>query len=336
MNGYRAPVWLHGDGSWGGNLQTVWPALFGRRYRGPAPRFERQRWTTPDGDFIDLDWQRSEQPCAPGQRRLLVLFHGLEGSSASSYAQAFAAQARELGWDFVLPHFRGCSGELNHAPRAYHSGDFEEIGWILQRLRTEAHPLSRGPMLAAGVSLGGNALLRWVEEAGASAATIVDAAAAVSSPVDLAAGGHAIGLGFNKQVYTRMFLRSMLPKALAKLAQHPRLFNRERLLAARNLHDFDNVFTAPLHGFRDTDDYWSRGSAKPHLHAVRIPTLLLNARNDPFVPATSLPREAEVGQHVRLWQPLQGGHVGFPAGLPPGDVLTMPRQVMAWLDSPDL
>ncbi len=335
MIDYRAPRWLAGAGNWGGNLQTVWPALFARSHLDSAPRFERERWATPDGDFIDLDWLR--QPIAAGarQRRLLVLFHGLEGSSASSYSQAFASQARQLGWDFVMPHFRGCSGELNHAPRAYHSGDYEEIGWILQRLR-ELHPAGVGPLLAVGVSLGGNALLRWIEEAGSSAAITVDAAAAVSSPVDLAAGGHAIGQGFNRQVYTRMFLRSMVPKALAKLAQHPGLFDRHRLLAARNLYDFDNVFTAPLHGFRDTDDYWARGSAKPHLAQIRIPTLVLNARNDPFVPAASLPREAEVGHHVRLWQPAEGGHVGFPAGAPPGDVLTMPRQVLAWLDAPDV
>ncbi|MEO8280345.1 MAG: alpha/beta fold hydrolase [Ideonella sp.] len=335
MIAYRAPRWLGGNQGLGGNLQTVWPALFARDHHGAQPRFERERWTTPDGDFIDLDWQRLEGVAAPGQCKLLVLFHGLEGSSASPYAQAFASQARQSGWDFVVPHFRGCSGELNHAPRAYHSGDFEEIGWILSRLR-ERHPAAAGPMFGVGISLGGNALLRWVEEAGLSAASTLQAAAAVSSPVDLAAGGYAIGSGFNRLVYTRMFLRSMVPKALAKLAQHPRLFDRERLLASRSLYDFDNVFTAPLHGFRDTDDYWTRGSAKPHLPLVRIPTLLLNARNDPFIPAASLPREHEVGQHVRLWQPTQGGHVGFPAGLPPGDVLTMPRQVMAWLEAPDL
>ena len=335
MNAYRSPRWLAGDRAWGGNLQTVWPALFARSHHGAAPHFDRQRWATPDGDFIDLDWYRFSGNAEPGQRKLLVLFHGLEGSSASPYSQAFASHARQSGWDFVVAHFRGCSGELNHAPRAYHSGDFEEIGWILARLR-ELHPTSAGPLFAVGISLGGNALLRWVEEAGNSASTTLRAAAAVSSPVDLAAGGHAIGRGFNRLVYTRMFLRSMVPKALAKLAQHPGLFDRDRLLAARSLYDFDNVFTAPLHGFRDTDDYWSRGSAKPHLQHVRIPTLLLNARNDPFIPADSLPREHEVGQHVRLWQPVHGGHVGFPAGWPPGDVLTMPQRVMAWLDAPDL
>ncbi|WP_418317464.1 YheT family hydrolase [Piscinibacter sakaiensis] len=335
MEAFQAPRWLAGSGSWGGNLQTVWPALFSRRHIGRPAAFQRERWTSPDGDFIDVDWQRQPAAAPAGEHCLLVLFHGLEGSSASPYAQAFAAHAAHCGWDFVVPHFRGCSGELNHAPRAYHSGDYEEIGWILDRLR-RAHPASRGPMRAVGVSLGGNALLRWAEEAGQSAAATVQAVAAVSSPVDLAAGGHAIGRGFNRQVYTRMFLRSMVPKALAKLAQHPGLFDRERLLAARDLYQFDDVFTAPLHGFRGVDDYWSRGSSKPHLRDIRIPALLLNALNDPFVPARSLPRADEVGDHVRLWQPAEGGHVGFPAGPPPGHLLTMPQQVMAWLAAPDL
>jgi len=226
-----------------------------------------------------------------------------------------------------VPHFRGCSGEINLAPRAYHSGDFEEIGWILARVRS-AHA---GRIAAVGVSLGGNALLRWAEEAGDSAARSVGAVAAVSSPVDLAAGGRAIGSGFNRAVYTRMFLRTMKPKALRKLTQHPGLFDRDKLLAARTLYEFDNIFTAPLHGFRDTDDYWSRGSAKPLLARIRIPALVLNARNDPFVPAHSLPQANEVGAHVTLWQPLHGGHVGFPGGRWPGHVLTLPEQVMNWI-----
>jgi predicted alpha/beta-fold hydrolase len=155
--------------------------------------------------------------------------------------------------------------------------------------------------------------------------------AAVCSPIDLAAGGHAIGRGLNRQIYTRMFLRSMKPKALAKLAQHPGLFSRERLLAARDLYDFDNVFTAPLHGFRNTEDYWARASAKPHLAQIRIPALVANARNDPFVPASCLPGAHEVGRHVTLWQPAHGGHVGFPAGRWPGHVLALPDAVLAWL-----
>jgi predicted alpha/beta-fold hydrolase len=317
MQQYRAPGWLIG-----GNAQTIWPALFSRRHHGPVPAFRRERWETPDRDFVDVDWLGED-----AQAPLLVLFHGLEGSSQSHYAQAFAHWAREHRWRYAVPHFRGCSGEINLAPRAYHSGDYEEIGWILERVRRQ----HAGRIVALGVSLGGNALLRWAEEAGESAARTVSAVAAVSSPIDLAAGGAAIGQGFNRQVYTRMFLRTMKPKALRKLAQHPGLFDRHKLLAARDLYEFDNVFTAPLHGFRDTDDYWTRGSAKPHLARIRIPALVLNARNDPFVPAHSLPASHEVGPHVTLWQPHHGGHVGFPGGRWPGHVLTLPEEVMGWM-----
>ncbi|WP_397535808.1 YheT family hydrolase [Roseateles sp.] len=316
---YRAPAWLPG-----GQAQTIWPALYARRHHGVAPQFRRERWNTPDGDFIDVD--RLDRP-ARADQPLLVLFHGLEGSSQSQYVQAFASVAAARGWAFALPHFRGCSGELNLAPRAYHSGDFEEIGWMLARFKA-AHA---GPVLAAGVSLGGNALLRWAQEAGDSAGATAKAVAAICSPVDLAASGHAIGSGFNRLVYTRMFLRTMVPKALKKLQQHPGLFDGARLKQARNLYEFDNLFTAPLHGFRNTEDYWARASAKPQLRRIRIPALLLNARNDPFVPASSLPRAQDAGSHVQLWQPSHGGHVGFPAGGPPGHVLTMPERVSDWL-----
>ncbi len=318
---YVAPSWLPG-----GNLQTIWPALYARRVLGAAPQYRRERWATPDADSIDVDWLASP-PAPPGARPLLVLFHGLEGSSRSHYAEAFADWAREHGMAFAVPHFRGCSGELNHGPRAYHSGDFEEIGWILTRLR-QRHV---GPVVAVGVSLGGNALLRWAEEMGAEAARTVCAVASVSSPIDLTAAGYAIGQGFNRLVYTRMFLNTMKPKALRKLAQHPGLFDREALLAARDLYAFDNVFTAPLHGFKDTDDYWGRGSAQPHLHQIGVPTLVVNARNDPFVPASSLPAQRDVGAWVTLWQPAQGGHVGFPQGTLPGHVRTLPNAVGGWL-----
>ncbi|CAA9415210.1 MAG: Hydrolase, alpha/beta fold family [uncultured Ramlibacter sp.] len=323
---YAAPWWLPG-----GNLQTIWAALAARRAIGPAPRYRRERWSTPDGDFVDLDWLADdaapEAAAAPDARPLLVLFHGLEGSSRSHYAEAFAGFAREQGLGYVVPHFRGCSGELNHGPRAYHSGDHEEVQWILQRLRER----QARPVLVVGISLGGNALMRWAAEAGSEASRLAAAVAAVCSPIDLAAGGAAIGRGFNRLVYTGMFLRSMRPKALRKLAQHPGLFDREALLAARDLYQFDNVFTAPLHGFRNTDDYYARASAKPHLPRIRIPALVLNARNDPFVPAASLPGREDVGPCVTLWQPEQGGHVGFPSGPWPAHVRHMPTAVGSWL-----
>lgn len=314
---YVAPGWLPG-----GNLQTIWPALYSRRVFGPPPQYRRERWTTPDDDFIDVDWLQ-----APRSKTLLVHFHGLEGSSGSHYAQAFADFARVQGFGFVVPHFRGCSGELNDGPRAYHSGDFEELDWILARLR-QRH---QGAILAVGVSLGGNALLRWAEEMGEQAARVVDAVASVSSPLDLTASGQAIGRGFNRWVYTRMFLNTMKPKAMRKLAQHPGLFDAQAMACVRDLYEFDSVFTAPVHGFKNTEDYWSRASAKPHLHQVRVPALVVNAQNDPFVPAWSLPKQHEVGEWVTLWQPVHGGHVGFPQGPLPGHVRSMPDAVGGWL-----
>ncbi|MFO1270490.1 MAG: alpha/beta fold hydrolase [Rubrivivax sp.] len=319
MQDHRAPPWLPG-----GNLQTIWPALFSRPHLSEAPRYERERWTSPDDDFIDVD-HLAGRPGAPA----LVLFHGLESSSTSRYALAFALAAQRRGWHFSVPHFRGCSGELNLAPRAYHSGDHEEIGWILGRLR-ERHG---APLLACGVSLGGNALLRWAEEAGETAARTVRGVAAVSAPLDLAAAGAAIDRGFNRHVYARMFLKTMKPRALAKWQQHPGLFDKDRMLAARTLYEFDDVFTAPLHGYRDTPDYWRRASAKPHLRAIRVPALVLNARNDPFVPGASLPTAAEAGPNVTLWQPAHGGHVGFARGPFPGHVDLLPEGVLGWLQA---
>lgn len=328
---FRAAWWLPG-----GHLQTIWSALYARRtLRGPV-HFTRERWSTPDGDFIDVDLQpaASEAVVQPGAlpdtavpAPWLVLFHGLEGSSGSSYAQAFAEVARQRGWHYAVPHFRGCSGEINRAPRAYHSGDYEEIDWILRRLRERAG----GPLLVVGVSLGGNALLRWAGEAEGTAAQTAAAVAAVCSPLDLMAGGHAIDRGLNRHLYGRMFLKTMKVKAWAKLAQFPGLFNPGALDRIDTLYEFDNLFTAPLHGFRGVNDYWRRASAKPHLARIRVPALAVNARNDPFVPAHSLARPESAGHFVTLWQPPHGGHVGFPQGGFPAHVLTMPMSVADWL-----
>ncbi len=325
------PAWLSSARGWAGHAQTLWGALLARRVAQQPPAFRRERWTTPDGDFIDADWHEPAGIAADAiaQAPLLVLFHGLEGSSRSHYAQAFADVCARRGWRFVMPHFRGCSGTLNLAPRAYHSGDFEEIGWMLARCR-QAHGAG-APMWAAGVSLGGNAVLRWAQEAGTEAARCVKGVVALSAPLDLAASGQALGRGFNRQVYTRVFLRSLKPKALRLLARHPGLFSREALLAVRDLHDFDDVFTGPLHGFRGADDYYARASARPHLHRLALPALVLNALNDPFVPAASLPGAAEVGPGVQLCQPAHGGHVSFVGGRWRAQVLGLPEAVLDWM-----
>lgn len=319
---YRAPVWLPG-----GHVQTIWAARLARCVDGRPIRFRRERWATPDGDFVDLDWL--DEPSATG-RPLLVLFHGLEGSSLSPYAQAFASVARSRGWLYVVPHFRGCSGTINGAPRAYHSGDHEEIDWILERLVVQ----HGRQVLAVGISLGGNALMRWAGLAGSLAARRVSALASVCAPLDLMASGRAIGRGLNRYLYTPMFLKTMVPKALAKLEQYPGLFDRQQLMRARDLYAFDDAFTAPLHGFKGVDDYWRRASALPVMADVVVPALALNARNDPFIPADSLPTCASVSRSVTLWQPQQGGHVGFPvaARVTSSHVLAMPALVADFLE----
>lgn len=309
---YHAPRWLRG-----GHLQTIYPALF---LRGPVPRYRRVRWDTPDGDFIDLDFLDAGSEDAPR----VALFHGLEGDSSSHYAAALMRALVRERWNGVVVHFRGCSGEINRLPRAYHSGDAPEIGWIIARLAQAGRPL-----YAAGVSLGGNALLKWLGETGAAAGVWLRAAAAVSAPLDLMAAGAALGQGLNL-IYTRAFLATLRKKSLVKLERYPGLFERERLLRARSLREFDDVVTAPLHGFLDTDDYWTRASSKPVLAGVRLPTLVLNARNDPFLPARHLPQRAEVSAAVLLEQPEEGGHVGFPSGTFPGNLDWLPQRLLAF------
>ncbi|KRB83917.1 YheT family hydrolase [Noviherbaspirillum sp. Root189] len=314
---YTAPSWLPG-----GHLQTIYPA---KCIPKPKVAYRRERWPTPDGDFIDIDFVDGK----PGQP-FVVLFHGLEGSSDSHYARALMAQVAALGWSGAVPHFRGCSGELNHAPRFYHSGDASEVEWIIRRLhamRSTAHPGAK--FYATGVSLGGNALLRWLGES-QHLARIVDAACAVSAPLDLAGGGAALSRGFN-MIYTRVFLETLKPKCVQKLLQFPGLFDKDTMLRARNLYEFDNIVTAPLHGFRDTDDYWHRASAKHVLSDITVPTLVLNAKNDPFLPAHHLPQSASPS--VTLEYPEHGGHVGFAVGGPPGKLDWLPRRVIDFLQA---
>lgn len=313
---YVSPRWLPG-----GHLQTIYPALYLRK---PEVSYRRERWTAPDGDFIDVDFVDGT-PGAP----FVVLFHGLEGSSDSHYARALMAQLCARGWSGAVPHFRGCSGELNHAPRFYHSGDAQEVDWIIRRLQQSYQASNpQGKFYACGVSLGGNALLRWLGES-QQQAHIVDAACAISAPLDLAAGGASLSSGFNL-LYTRNFLQTLKPKCLQKLDQFPGLFDRDTMLQAKNLYQFDNVITAPLHGYRDTDDYWHRASAKYILPDISVTTLVLNAQNDPFLPARHLPQKAS--SHVTLEYPPQGGHVGFSTGRLPGKLDWLPHKIVHFFE----
>jgi hypothetical protein len=308
---YRAPHWLPGA-----HLQTIYPYLF---RRVALPPLRRERWDTPDGDFIDADWLDG-----PAQAPLVVLFHGLEGCSRSHYARALLRALHAHGWRAVVPHFRGCAGELNRLPRAYHSGDHAEIDWML---RTAAQRSPHAPRFALGISLGGNALLKWLAHHGAAAAQVLTRAAAVSAPVDLSTAGHRLGRGFNR-FYTWNFLRSLKRKSLAKLRHHPGLYDAHAVARARDLYQFDNLVTAPLHGFASTEDYWRRASSKPDLARIVLPTLIVHARNDPFLPGGHLPAREDVPANIALELPDQGGHVGFVTGPFPGRVDWLPRRVI--------
>ena len=310
---YRAPWWLPD-----GHSQTIYARALGRRYRVP---YRRERWETLDGDFIDLDWLDG---AAEGSK-LIVLFHGLEGCSQSHYATSLMSFAARRGWRGVVPHFRGCSGEANRLLRSYHSGDSREIDWILRRLKAE---LSRTEIYVVAISLGGNMVLKWLGEAGSAASEVVESAAAVSTPFDLVAAAGALDSGIQRMLYTEHFLRSMRPKALAKIAAHGLEVDLRAVGSSRTFRQFDDLFTAPVHGFKDALDYWTCCSSKPWLKQIRVPCLLINARNDPFLPASALPTAAEVSSAVRLEFPETGGHVGFVAGKFPGHLEWLPRRIL--------
>ncbi|MDQ6621592.1 MAG: alpha/beta fold hydrolase [Pseudomonadota bacterium] len=313
MSPYRAPFWLPG-----GHAQTIYPFLLPRA----RVQFRRERVDTPDGDFWDFDWLDVQG--AGSATPLVALLHGLEGSSASHYARALMVHLASAGWRGVVPHFRGCGGTPNLLPRAYHSGDHEDVGLLVDAIRAR---IPASPLYLVGVSLGGSALLNWLGRLGAAPRTHIAAAAAISAPLDLTAAGVAIGQGFNR-VYSRNFLNTLVPKGLAMAQRFPGTLDADKVRTVRSMYEFDHHVTAPLHGFAGADDYWHRASSKPWLAHIGVPTLVLNARNDPFVPAASLPHASAVSSAVVLEQPATGGHAGFMTGPFPGRQEWLPRRLL--------
>jgi predicted alpha/beta-fold hydrolase len=315
---YRAPAWLPG-----GHAQTIAAATLAHR---PQVRYRRELWSTPDDDVVAADFAAPEprSETAP----VLILLHGLEGSSQSHYARALMDAATARGWRALVVHFRGCGGEPNRLPRAYHSGDSDEADWIV---RTVAQRWPGARLHAAGVSLGGNVLAKWLGEQGAGA-SILQAAAVVSVPFDLVAAGLNLATGFNAAVYGRHFLRSMRRKAADLLARHPGLVDAGRIRRCRNLQEFDDAFTAPLHGFRDVMHYWASASSAPWLPGIRVPTLALNALDDPFIPAASLPAAAAMSPDVKAERPRHGGHAAFIQGAWPGRLNYVPARVLGYFE----
>lgn len=297
---YSAPFWLPG-----GHLQTIYAAKF---TYAPPVNYQRERWELPDGDFVDVDW--SEGNLSDKNQPIVALFHGLEGNSQSIYAKTLMAEANTKGWRALVIHFRGCSGEPNRLPRVYYAGDAPEIQLLLSRLRSQA---PQAPIYAVGVSLGGNALLKWLGESGDLAQTLINKAVAVSAPMDLAASANALDTGLNRILYTPLFVASMRPKAMSLSARFPGLLDDEKIKAAKTIHDIDNAVTAVLYGAKNAEDYYAKNTSKPTLKNIALPTLILNALNDPFLPAETLPTKAEVSETVTLEYPETGGHVGFPA-----------------------
>ena len=293
-----SPAWLLRNR----HVQTLWGKL--ARKLPPAPT-RLERWDTPDGDFIELHRIAG----APGTPRLVIL-HGLEGTIRSHYAQGLLHEANRRGWGADLLIFRSCGSEMNRARRFYHSGETSDIAFVMDRL-VAAEP--GRAIIAAGVSLGGNVLLKYLGERGDSLPAQLKAAAAVSVPFDLARSSVQIQRGFAR-LYQWHFMRSLRRKAAAKLVQFPDIAPAEKLAELRTMYDFDDVITAPLHGFADADDYYRTSSSIGWLHGIRRPTLLLSATDDPFLPPEVFDRVREIAGRNR-WLTLdfhsRGGHAGF-------------------------
>ncbi|WP_020415280.1 hydrolase [Microbulbifer variabilis] len=307
------------------HLQTV----FGRLHR-PSPWINTSRrwYETPDGDCLAMHYPRPlvDDPELP----LVLILHGLEGSVASPYVQGLMQSLLERHYQVAVMHFRGCGGIPNRLPRAYHSGDSEDPRWMVEQLRGQ---LPSTPILVVGYSLGGNVLLKMLGEDGICSPVI--GAVAVSSPMDLHACSRRINTGLSK-LYQRHLL-SCLRLTLKQKAEDPgmaaALPNLDDATYFVNFRRFDNTFTAPLHGFRDVDDYYTRASSKRLLKEIRVPTMIINAVDDPFVCPTAIPQQGEVSAMVNLEISEHGGHVGFVGGTLWNPNYWLEQKIPAFLDS---
>ena len=343
---YKAPFW-----SPGGHLQTILASLLSK---GPEVKYRRERWELSDGDFIDVDWadaltknslfpnnnafnqiksfNLSEQHASDltlQKTPVVVIFHGLEGDSQSQYAKSLMGAASAKGWHGAVIHFRGCSGEPNRLPRFYYAGDSQEINTMLTRVRS-IYP--DNPIYAVGYSLGGNALLKWLGEFGNNSMLNISKAVAVSAPIDLKASAISLDSGLNRILYTPMFVDSMRPKALALSKRFPGLLDDKRINNAKTIHDIDNAVTSVLYGAKDATDYYRKNASKPFLKNITLPTLIINAKNDPFMPQQFLPTADEVSAYVTLDYQEQGGHIGFYSPFVSNQNSWLPNRIMEFLE----
>ncbi len=263
---------------------------------------------TPDGDFVDLDWLAGRDRGAP----LVVILHGLEGSFRSHYVSGLLRELAEVGWRGLVVNFRSCGGEVNRSRRMYHSGDTEDLEFIISRLTAREPDLRLG---LVGVSLGGNVALKWLAERGEDAPAQVAGAVAISTPFNLAACAAALDRGLNRTLYTVNFLSTMKIKLDKKAKIYEGVLDLPAARKAKTFAEYDRLVTAPLGGFANERDYWARSSSGPLLTQIRRPTLMINALNDPFIPAVTLPRAVIAkSRWLEAAFVAEGGHAGFLAG----------------------
>jgi uncharacterized protein len=290
---YCAPIGLRG-----GHRATIYPTLF--RQLG-EPEVHRERLELPDGDFMDLDWSPRQQ------NRLAIIGHGLEGESSAKYIRGMSLALRKRAWDTLAWNCRGCSGEPNRLLRSYHSGVSDDLGHVVD------HAISKDYQEVAliGFSLGGNILLKYLGEQGASLHPEVKAGVAFSVPCDLSSSSLRLGEWDNK-IYMARFMDGLKNKVIQKNKVFPGKLDLSGIEKIKTFAEFDDRFTAPLNGFTDARDYWTRASSKPHLHKITVPALMVQALDDPFLPSACFPRKiAEKSRHLSLETPPHGGHVGF-------------------------
>ncbi len=312
---FEAPRWARNR-----HTQTIFPST--RLCKAPHPEFRRERIELPDGDFVEADWLGDDKDA---KRPLLVLLHGLEGSSESSYARMMMSAAVEAGWAGCVLHFRGCGGSSNRLPRRYHAGDTADVEFFVTRLRND-YPYRT--ILGIGYSLGGNVLLKYLGEKPRD--NRFDAAIAVSVPYDLHNSAIALAQGASR-IYQRFLLGNMRRSMATKFTPELAPFDWARAMKAENFYEFDDIVTAPMHGFKDADDYYLQSSCGQYLNGINTPTLLLGAYDDPFMTPPVYPKPESLPEPVKAHFSANGGHVGFVYGKSPWQArYWLPQRAMGY------
>lgn len=309
---FRAPWWARNR-----HIQTILPSTL-----RPVPRIatRRERLELPDGDFVDLEWTTARR-----DGPLVVVLHGLEGGLDSRYAAGILQAVEASGWRGLLLYHRGCSGEINRLPQGYHSGHTADLDYLLHELRRREPDT---PLAAVGYSLGGNVLLKWLGETADN--TLLQAAAAVSVPFDLALCSDRINQGFSKN-YQRHLMQRMKETLRRKIARGLIDFPPQKISALKTFRDFDEALTGPIHGFGDAEGYYRAASSRQFLHAIRTPTLVIHAEDDPFMAPEVVPTPDELSPAVQLELSRHGGHVGFMSGTPWSPRWWLEERIPAWL-----